>query len=114
MSYAAYIKLTLPDPPPYERIRQQLAIDKMEVVFYALGAAMLELRQPENVRLFMSGKLDAEKGMAIVQEAATKGAYRGLAEQADRMESAVKAIREAIAFKAPVQKKTGAATRKAG
>lgn len=91
-----FIKKTLPDPPPYERIREELAIDKMEVALFALGAAMLELRQPEFIRLHFEGKLEAGRGLEAVRKAADIAARRSLTEQAEQMQNAVSAIKQAL------------------
>lgn len=104
MSYLlreVFIKLTLPDPPPYERIRERLAVDKIEIACFALGAAMLELRQPEYVLQHVSGKLEARTGLNIVRKAAEKAVYRSLSEQSQRMQDSVAAIKEALELKAP-------------
>jgi len=101
LAYPVYVKLTLPDPPPEEQIRRDLAVDKLELIHYALGAAMLGLRQPEAQELLQSGslgRLDAERGVAIVQRGALAGVRRGLRDQAARMERTLTAMRRALAL----------------
>ncbi len=97
LSYTAYIRLTLPDPPPDEAvIRESLDVDKLELVYFALGAAMLELRQPKNRQMLLTGKVDADRGIALVQRGALLGVRRGMKEQAARMERTLGALKQAI------------------
>lgn len=99
LSYAAYIRLTLPDPPPIERIRKDLAVDKLELVRCALGAVMLELRQAVGKQAARTDRLSditPARGIAMVQRAAHVGVQRGLAEQAARMQRTLTALQKAI------------------
>ncbi|MBI3772872.1 MAG: hypothetical protein HY272_09260 [Gammaproteobacteria bacterium] len=104
LSPSVYIKLTLPDPPPNEVIRKDLAVDKLELAYYALGGAMIKLRQPENRQLLMSNKLDAESGMQLIQSGAMSGLRRGLNEQSMRMERTLRALKRAIELSGKVGK----------
>jgi hypothetical protein len=97
LSYTAYIKLTLPDPPPDGlRLREALQVDKLELVQFALGGIMLELTQPEQRRRLLAGALPAERGIALAQRGAMAGLRRGLAEQAARMDSTLTALKRTI------------------
>ncbi len=80
------------------RIREALEVDKLELIYYALGAAMLELRQPQNRQMLMTGKLTVERGMVLVQRGALLGLRRGLKEQAARMERTLGALKRTIAL----------------
>ncbi|XXT15525.1 hypothetical protein WME94_35280 [Sorangium sp. So ce429] len=91
-----YIRLTLPDPPAELAIREALHVDKIELFQYALGAAMLELRQPQNRERLQAGRLDAKAGMALVQRSAMAGLHRGLREQAAHMDRTLTALKQAI------------------
>ena len=96
LSYTAYIKLTLPDPPPIEVTRRDLAVDKLELVYYTLGAIVAELREPHNRELILTGKLDAERGIELVQRAAVHGLQLGMKEQAKAMERTLRALKQTI------------------
>lgn len=101
MSYlipSLFIKLTLPDPPPYERIRRDLKLDRRELLYYAMGAAMLELRQPELRQALLSRRLTAEKGLAVFSAAAQTGLQRGLEDQMHNAERALSALQQAVAL----------------
>jgi hypothetical protein len=93
-----YIMLTLPDPPPDEVIRRDLAVDKLELAYYALATAVTELRKPAHRLAILSGKLDPAEGMRIVQQGALAGFQRGMKEQAARMERTLRALKGAIAL----------------
>jgi hypothetical protein len=96
LSPEVYIDLTLPDPPPDAVIRKSLEIDKLELLHYSLGAAVLELRQPHNQELILNRKIDEGRGMKIIRQAALVGLQRGMTEQATRLSLTLEALNKVI------------------
>jgi hypothetical protein len=106
LSPEVYVDLTLPDPPPELRLRKDLLLDRLELVYAALGAAMIELRQPAMRRALMAREIDAEKGLTIVERAAAAGLHKGLTQQAARMSRTLAALEKAVALSGKLQQQS--------
>jgi hypothetical protein len=106
LSPEVYVDLTLPDPPPELRLRKDLLLDRLELVYAALGAAMIELRQPAMRRALIAREIDAEKGLTIVERAAAAGLHKGLTQQAARMSRTLAALEKTVALSGKLQQQS--------